>query len=186
VPPDRPLPPWPATPPAVDGVVLRAFTPDDLPMALDLATDPYVTLVGSLPSHATEEQALDWIRRNRGRWADGVGFSFAVAEAATGRAVGQLGLWLADLAEGRGQIGYFVMPSARGRGFAAAALKAATAFAWTIPRLQRVELHIEPWNRASLRTAERAGYTREGLLRAHREIAGQRRDVVLYAAVRPG
>src|SRR3954447_1516972 len=32
------LPPWPATPPSADGVVLRELSPDDLPMALDLAT----------------------------------------------------------------------------------------------------------------------------------------------------
>ena len=184
--PPGPVPPWPGTPPSADGVLLREFSSDDLPMALDLATDPYVAMVGSLPAHASEAQAIDWIERNRRRWADRVGFSFAVAEAVTGRAVGQLGLWLADLEQGRAQIGYFVMPSARGRGFAAAALAAATAFAWTIPQLQRIELHIEPWNVASVRTAERAGYAHEKLLRAHREIGGQRRDVLLYARGRPG
>jgi RimJ/RimL family protein N-acetyltransferase len=181
----RPLPPWPAAAPAASGVVLRPLTAADLPMALDLATDPYVCQAGSLPAHATAEQALDWIERNRRRWADGVGFSFAVAEAASGRAVGQLGLWLAALPAGRAQIGYFVMPSARGRGYATAALTAATAFAWTLPRLHRIELDIEPWNTASIRTAERAGYAREGLLPAHREIGGELRDVLRYARERP-
>ena len=63
---------------------------------------------------------------------------------------------------------------------------AATAFAWTIPRLHRVELHIEPWNAASVRTAERTGYACAGLLRSHREVGGERRDVLLYAAERAG
>ncbi|MEV7023280.1 GNAT family protein [Kitasatospora sp. NPDC093558] len=44
-----------------------------------------------------------------------------------------------------------------------------------------LELHIEPWNTGSLRTAERAGFQREGLLLAHRTIAGERRDLELYA-----
>jgi RimJ/RimL family protein N-acetyltransferase len=35
-----------------------------------------------------------------------------------------------------------------------------------------------------MRTAEHAGYLREGLLRSHTEIAGRRRDVLLFAAVR--
>jgi RimJ/RimL family protein N-acetyltransferase len=159
---------------------------DDLAMALDLSTDPYVPLIGTLPAHATEAEARDWLVRNRGRWAEGRGFSFAVAEAATGRAVGQLGIWLAELPHGRAEIGYSVMPSARGRGYAAAALTAGTAFAFTLPGLHRVELHIEPWNTASLRTAERAGYRREGLLRSYMEIGGRRRDMLLYAAVRDG
>jgi RimJ/RimL family protein N-acetyltransferase len=47
-----------------------------------------------------------------------------------------------------------------------------------------MQLHIEPWNTASVRTAERAGYEREGLLRSYLEIGGQRRDMLVYAAVR--
>jgi RimJ/RimL family protein N-acetyltransferase len=180
-----PLPPWPATPPAHGPVVLRELTAADLPMALDSATDPYIPDIGTLPGHAGEEEGLAWIERNRGRWAEGRGFSFAIAEAATGRAVGGIGLWLAELAQGRGEIGYSIMPSARGRGYAAAALHAVTAFAWSIPTLHRLQLHIEPWNTASIRTAERAGYQREGLLRSYQEIAGRRRDMLLYAAVRP-
>ena len=180
-----PLPPWPAMPPSHGPVVLREFTARDLPMVLDLATDPYVPQIGTLPAHATEDEALAWIERNRGRWAEGRGFSFAIAESTTGRAVGGVGLWLTELPHGRAEIGYSVMPSARGRGFAVAALVAATAFAWTIPGLHRIELYIEPENTASVRTAERAGYEREGLLRSRQEIGGRRRDMLLYAAIRP-
>ena len=181
-----PLPPWPGTPPSWGGVLLREFTEADLPMVLDSATDPYIPLIGTLPAHASVEEARAYVARQRGRWDEGRGFSFAVAEAATGRAVGGVGLWLGELRDGRAEIGYSVMPSARGRGYATAALIAGTAFAWTIPGLHRIELHIEPWNTASIRTAERAGYEREGLLRSHQEIGGRRRDMLLYAAIRPG
>ena len=78
------------------------------------------------------------------------------------------------------------MPSARGRGLAAAALTALTSFAWTIPGLHRIELYIEPWNAGSVKTAERAGFEREGLLRSHQEIGGRRRDMLLYATIREG
>jgi RimJ/RimL family protein N-acetyltransferase len=44
-----------------------------------------------------------------------------------------------------------------------------TSFAWTIPPLRRIELYVEPWNTGSIKTAERAGYEREGLLRSHQE-----------------
>ncbi|HEY3649548.1 MAG TPA: GNAT family protein [Streptosporangiaceae bacterium] len=85
---------------------------------------------------------------------------------------------------GRAMAGYSVVPSARGRGFASAALIALTSFGWTIPALHRIELYIEPWNTGSIGTAERAGYQREGLLRSHQEIGGRRRDMLLYASVR--
>ncbi|MGW0710727.1 GNAT family N-acetyltransferase [Streptomyces sp. NPDC002643] len=65
------------------------------------------------------------------------------------------------------------------------ALTALTRFAWSIPELHRIELYIEPWNMASLRTAELAGFEREGLLRSHQEIGGKRVDMLVYAEIRP-
>ena len=155
-------------------------------MVREMSADPYVPLIGTLPPNASEQEALAYIDRQLGRLAEGVGLSFAIAEAGTDRAVGGIGLWLQDLAHGRATAGYTVAPSARGRGIAGAALTALTAYAWTIPGLHRVELHIEPWNAGSVGTAERAGYEREGLMRSHQEIGGRRRDMLLYAAIRPG
>lgn len=178
------LPPWPSTPPMYGRVTLRAVTEHDTEMARELSTDPYVTQVGSLPDDAGEDEALAWVERQQRRHVEHAGFSFTIVEASTDEPVGHCGLWLKELNEGRGAAGYSIVPSARGRGLAADALSALTAFGWTVPGLFRIALYIEPWNTGSIRTAEQAGYTREGLLRSHQEIAGQRRDMLLYAAVR--
>ena len=175
---------WPTTPVAYGPVVLREFSAADLPMVREMSGDPYVPLIGTLPPNASTQEAQAYIDRQRGRLAEGRGFSFAVAEAGTGRGVGQIGLWLADLDHGRATAGYSVAPSARGRGMGAAALTALTSFGWAIPQLHRIELYIEPWNAGSVKTAERAGFEREGLLRSHQEIGGRRRDMLLYATVR--
>jgi ribosomal-protein-alanine N-acetyltransferase len=152
------LPPWPASAPTCGSVVLREFSARDIPMIQELASDPYVPLIGSLPAHATYQQAQDWVDRQNGRLAEGTGYSFAITEADT--------------------------DCDPGRGFAADALLALTAFAWSIPGLHRIELYIEPWNTGSVKTAGRAGYEREGLLRSHPEIGGRRRDMLLYAVIR--
>lgn len=179
------LPSWPITSPTYGSVVLREFTDEDAHLAVELGDDPYVPLIGSLPTLPTARQALDWIRRQRGRLAEGIGLSFAIAEAESNDAVGAIGLWLQNLPAGRATAGYSVSPVHRGRGIAGSALKALTTFAWTIPPLYRVELYIEPWNNSSIYVAETAGYQREGLLRSHQEIAGTRRDMLLYARTRP-
>lgn len=153
-------------------------------MAMDLAQDPYVPTLGSLPPHATQEEALAWIERQRQSHIEGTGFSFSIADLETDRSMGNIGLWIRELNAGRAQIGYGVAPSERGHSIASDALCALTSFAWTIPALHRLELYIEPWNGASIRTAERAGYEREGLLRSYREISGKRCDLFLYAAIR--
>lgn len=180
------LPPWPVEPPAHGDVVLRRWSDDDAAVVRELSSDPYVPLVTTIPARATGAQAVAWVGRQHARHTDGTGFSFAVAERATGAAVGQVGLWLAELPEGRASAGYVIAPAARGRGCARSALLAVTAFAWTVPGLHRVQLFVEPANEASVRTARGAGYEPEGLLRSYREIGGRRRDMLVFAAVREG
>lgn len=149
-----------------------------------MSRDPYIPTVGSLPAACSEADALEWVGHQRQRHAEGTGFSFAIAEASTDRAIGNIGLWARELSEGRATIGYGVSPLHRRRGVAATALAALTEFAWTVPEVHRIELYIEPWNTASLRVAERSGYQCEGLLRSHQEIAGSRCNMYLYAQVR--
>ena len=179
------LPSWPTAPPAHGPVVLREFADEDAHLAVELGDDPYIPLIGSLPAHPTAQQALEWIHRQRRRFAEGAGLSFAIADAESNDAVGAIGLSLQNLPAGRATAGYAVAAAHRGRGIASSALKALTTFAWTIPALHRVELYIEPWNNASVHVAEVCGYQREGLLRSHQEIGGNRRDMLLYATTRP-
>lgn len=180
----QPLPPWPSDPPTSGSIVLREYTDHDAHLAAELAEDPYIPLIGSLPASPTMNQALEWVRRQRGRHAEGIGLAFAIADAETDTAVGGVGLWLKDLQDGRATAGYSVAPHHRGRGVATSAMRALTAFAWTIPALHRIELYIEPWNTSSIHVAETAGYLQEGLLRSYNVIGGTRRDMLLYAAIR--
>ncbi len=139
------LPPWPAEPPRHGGVCLRKVRQQDAAMAQELSTDPYVPLIGSLPPHATPQQAAEWILRQQNRHSQGSGFSFTIADRVTDEALGHCNLGLTQLSHGRGAGGYSVRPSQRGRGIAASALIALTRFGWTLPGLHRIELYIEPW-----------------------------------------
>jgi ribosomal-protein-alanine N-acetyltransferase len=174
----------PSVAPSFGDVRLRAFDERDADMLMDLSTDPYLPSIGSLPGQASRADALAWVQRQRERLDAGVGFSFCAADSRTDEALGTAGLHLAPVAAGRATAGYAVAPRSRGHRVAGQALTALTQFAWSVAELFRVELYIEPWNVASQRTAEFAGYAREGLLRSHQEIAGARVDMLLYAALR--
>lgn len=64
------------------------------------------------------------------------------------------------------------------------ALHGLTEWAFTLAEIDRVELYVEPWNEASWRAAERAGYQREGLLRSWQQVGTERRDMLMYSAIR--
>ena len=84
---------------------------------------------------------------------------------------------------GRGvaETGYWIGPADRGRGYVTEALLAVAAYAFEAG-LYRLELLAATGNVASQRVAERAGFTREGVLREARPAPGGRRsDMVLFS-----
>jgi RimJ/RimL family protein N-acetyltransferase len=74
---------------------------------------------------------------------------------------------------------------ARGRGAAGHALRTLTFWALGVRGIPRLELYVEPWNEACIRTAERAGFRQEGLLRGWQEVGGERKDMLMYSLL-PG
>jgi RimJ/RimL family protein N-acetyltransferase len=74
----------------------------------------------------------------------------------------------------------------RGRGICTRALRVLSRFGLDELGLQRLELITDPDNVASQRVAEKVGFQREGLLRAHlRHPDGRIRDSVMYGLL-PG
>lgn len=172
-------------PPRWGRVLLRGFAGSDVDMLLDLATDAYVASIGTLPHRADARQVRDYLDRQRDRLTSGSGYPFCVADVGTGAALGIAGLWLAGLDEGRASAGYSIAPRARGRGLAVDALRALTAFGWTVAGLHRVELFIEPDNLASVRTAQVAGYSVVGREPHLRKPGGAEVEMLRYRSLRP-
>jgi [ribosomal protein S5]-alanine N-acetyltransferase len=160
---------------------LRPFSLGDLDLIREASADPYIPLITTVPPVFSEDAGRRFIERQWGRAKDGSGYSFVIADARTDRACGQAGLWLRDISRGRAELGYWVASSARGRGAAALAAHALAGWALDQLRISRVELHVEPWNTASVRSAERAGFHREGLLRSWQEVGGERKDMIVYS-----
>ncbi|WP_232367566.1 GNAT family N-acetyltransferase [Alteromonas pelagimontana] len=74
-------------------------------------------------------------------------------------------------------LGYWIRPEACGQGLAVALCKSLQKLAFLQMDLCRLELYIEPNNKASLRVAEKLGAEKEGLCR--KRIFG--RDALLYS-----
>jgi ribosomal-protein-alanine N-acetyltransferase len=161
-------------------IVLRPFSDEDVGLVQAAASDPLIPLITTVPASGDVAAARAYIGRQHDRLASGEGYSFAIADAVTGVAVGQIGLWLRDLDQGRASTGYWVAGQFRHRGYVTAALAAISRWAFSLDGIHRVELCVEPWNDGSWRAAERVGYRREGLLRSWQQVGPQRRDMYMY------
>jgi [ribosomal protein S5]-alanine N-acetyltransferase len=161
-------------------IVLRPFSEEDAGLVQAAASDPLIPLITTVPASGDVAAARAYIARQHDRLASGEGYSFAIADAHTGVAVGQIGLWLRDLDQGRASTGYWVPGQFRHRGYVTAALAAISRWGFSLDGIHRIELYVEPWNEGSWRAAERVGYRREGLLRSWQQVGQQRRDMYIY------
>ena len=82
---------------------------------------------------------------------------------------------------GLAEVGYWLRREARGHGAATTAVRLVAGWAFGELGIGRLNLQTAPENLASQRVAERAGFTREGLLRAWLPTATGRRDSVMFS-----
>jgi len=162
---------------------LRGFEHRDVAMVMEAAADPLIPLIAKLPARSSQEAAREFVERQRHRLRDGYGYSYVIAESSADRGVGSIGLWLRDLDLGRGTVGYWVVAPARHHGAARHALAALGAWALGELGIPRIQLHVEPWNVPSIRTAEGAGFMCEGLLRSWEVVGAERRDMYVYSLI---
>ncbi|GLW73988.1 hypothetical protein Kpho02_62860 [Kitasatospora phosalacinea] len=166
--------------PAAHGFRLRRWSPQDAELLREAATDPYIPLTTTVPSPYSAAAAAAYLQRQWRRTEIGTGYPFVIVDPA-GRAVGDVGLWVGELPlRGWATVGYWVVPTARRRGAATAALRAVTDWALDELALPGIELSVEPGNVGSIRTAERGGYRCTGLRPAHQGVDGRPREVWRY------
>jgi RimJ/RimL family protein N-acetyltransferase/nitrite reductase/ring-hydroxylating ferredoxin subunit len=156
----------PPNPPLGDGVItLRPFRADDAPAIAAACQDPEIhRWIPIIPVPYAEVDARGFILMTLEAWHEGTGYEFAIADAATDRYIGSIGLHLGPNAR-RHAVGYLVSPEARGRGVAVRALRLVTRWGFDQLGIQRLALWTLPGNVRSQRVAEKAGFRFEGLAR---------------------
>jgi RimJ/RimL family protein N-acetyltransferase len=161
-------------------LVLRPWTEDDVEAMVAGCNDPEVAYwIPTIPHPYTETDALAFIRGEVRDDHD------ALAIELDGRVVGGIGMGV-NAHDYRARLGYWISASARGRGTCTRALRLLSSYALEDLQLQRIELITDPDNLASQRVAEKVGFRREGVLRAHlRHPDGRIRDSVMFSLL-PG
>ena len=161
-------------------LVLRPWAEDDVDAIVAGCNDPDVAWwIPTIPHPYTVEDALGFIRGDVRSDHD------AMAIEVAGQVVGGIGMGV-NAHDYRARVGYWVAARARGRGTCTRALRLLARHGLEELRLQRVDLITDPDNVASQRVAEKVGFQREGVLRAHlRHPDGRIRDSVMFSLL-PG
>lgn len=171
-------------PPLADGSIrLREWADDDAPARRRMLDDPECAKwLPGLPQPYTEHHARAAIERLRARQEAGEALDLAIATKDTGAVLGGIQLVLRE--HGRGEVAYVLARDARGRAIATRALRLLSRWALRSLRLARLEAPIPVDHHAAIRVAARAGFHRDGVLRAYVELHGERVDVAMWSLLR--
>jgi RimJ/RimL family protein N-acetyltransferase len=166
----------------VGDLLLRPPTPADIPTIAPAFLDDAVGGEAGLPKLTEPEisafmhQRLDELR------ASGRLYPLLVVEGNT--VVGGASLTNYDTFRDRVEIGYWLLVAGRGRGIATRVARALALHAFHVGVL-RVEAVVRPENTPSIGVLERAGFTREGLMRSLLRHGDGRADAILFSLL-PG
>jgi len=165
------------------GIILRAPLLDDVDGLLPAFRDPEMREAGNLPPFRREELVAS-LGDIPAMAESGRLLPLSALDAETGEVVGAGMLHHLDAERGIVEIGYFVLPAARRRGFATAIARLLAEHAFSLG-IERVAAYVNVGNVASERVVERAGYTREGVVRSLPVPDGRRVDKTLFSLL-PG
>lgn len=171
---------FPAPGGLTDGVVsLEPMGTEHAEEFLAGATDPAVARFAYARSFDLDT-ARDYLAALAERARRGEAVQVAVRDATDGSFLGAVLLFHADWDRAVVEVGFWLLPAARGRGIAARALR--LAFAWARQLgFERVYGQTDVANVPAQRALEAAGFTREGVLRGFAPHPEGRRDYVGYA-----
>jgi RimJ/RimL family protein N-acetyltransferase len=146
----------------VDELTLRPWTAIDVPALTAAYADPDIRYWHA--RSLTRSEANQWVSAANRGWASESSANWAVI--ARDGLVGRMSLRTVDLEDGLAEVGYWVVPAARGRGIAPRALVVVSNWAINELGLHRLELEHSTRNGPSCRVAEKAGFPLESTKRS--------------------
>jgi RimJ/RimL family protein N-acetyltransferase len=159
------------------GIRIRSFRDHDAEAFAAATRDPEIVAHSGLPSSHTPQSARalfaqynaaeDFIQR-------------AVADARTDDLLGTVILFNVARHEARCEVGFWLVPGARGRGVATAAVKLACDWAIREWGIERFDAHSDVDNPGAHAVLERNGFKREGVLRGWGARGADRVDAVHF------
>lgn len=145
-------PSLPVPDPTTERLLLRSWTAREADAVVGGVRLPH--WAADFPAEG--DQVIAGLLGEHPEWLDAYGHRLVV-ERGSGLVVGSIGLFWPP-SDGVVEIGYGIVASRRGRGYAAEATRALTDHAFTAPGVRVVRAEVELSNPASVRVLEKAGF----------------------------
>ena len=166
-------------------IVVRPHTDLDAPAVYEAVKDSITDLKPWMPwheNHRTVDDTLAYIRRAQAEWILRTDFHMGIYLLENGEFLGGIGLHARDWRIPAFEMGYWLRPTAQGKGHIGEAARVLRTFVFEGLQAQRLFIRCDARNQRSARVAERLGCTLEGRLRRSTlDTSGQPCDTLIYA-----
>jgi len=160
-------------------LVLRETAEHDVEAVFAMESDPVAMRYWSrLPMQGLSE-ARESVARAREYFQHRVALRWSITRPTDGRMLGHASVFNFSEQSSRAEIGYGLAREHWGQGYMHEALTHVADYAFGPLGLRRLEADVDPRNAASLRSLERLGFAREGLLRERWRVGDEISDSVL-------
>lgn len=133
-----------------------------------------------LPDYSLNE-AADWLSSRTRMWEEGTEYDFIITNLGSDEILGVCGLNDINRLNNLTNLGYWVRTNSTRQGIATAAARMVARFALDTLQFGRIEIVAAVDNVASQRVAEKAGATREGVLRCRTVVRELVYDAVIFS-----
>lgn len=165
--------------------MLRRLRADDAPAYVAaFRADPELGRLLGMDEDPGEAGIRERAGRLPERAGEGRFVELAIADPEDDACLGSMILHSFDERHRRCEVGFWLVPAARGRGLGSHAVALAVSWALGELDLLRVEMTTTPDNDAVFALARRLGFTHEGVLRKRNVERGVRVDVVWFGVLR--
>ncbi len=167
-------------------VALHPYQPDDAVRLFEAASESVADIFPWMPwCHPgySLAESEDWLKTCLADFAAKHAYDFVIYDQNTGKFLGAVALNQIHPLHRFANLGYWVRSSCAGHGIAVTATRLCAQFGFAELHLKRIEIVAAVGNRRSQRVAEKAGATREGLLRQRLAIGEVQHDAVLFSLI---
>ena len=168
-------------------IVVRPYRESDAQALFEAVGESRDHLRPWLPfadEHQTVEESRDWIIRQMASWLLREDLAVGVWDTVTNRYLGGSGLHPHNWETRYFEIGYWLRPSAEGRGYITQAVQLLTDYAFTRLAATRVEIRCDERNARSAAVAQRLGFVQEARLRNDMLAPdGKLRNTLIFALI---
>ncbi len=166
--------------PLADGpTLLRPWRDSDLRAVTEACQDPEIARWTNVPEPYGEADAQAFLLYRFDALLAGTAAPFAIVSS-NDRLLGSIALMRISWQHRRAEAGYWLARSGRGQGHATRALGLICGWGFNSLAFERIDLYASTGNGASQRVAERAGFLREGVLRAFMRGKQEQQDMVAF------